>query len=163
VLVAALEGPAEALEVGRAEPELAAPVEDVDPRVFRRELVGDRAGAVGRGVVDDEDVESRVLCEDHWDETGQVLPLVVGRDDDQAAVVASFPVHGVSGIGFRLWAASRPRRSGRARSGRSSTAVNQTREASETTSAAGAGITSARRTPINPSRTPMPAGAKTAM
>src|SRR5690606_32013974 len=34
VLVAALEAPAEALEVGGAEPELASPVEDVDARVF---------------------------------------------------------------------------------------------------------------------------------
>src|SRR5690606_37388071 len=146
VRVAAFEAPAEALEVRGAEPELAAPVEHVDPWVFCGEAVCDLAGAVRRCVVDDEDVEPRGLREDHGDETGQVLALVVGRNNDQAAAVACFLVHGVPGIGFRSGAPSCPRSAGRARSGRSSTAVNQRREARETTSAAGAGITSASST-----------------
>ena len=60
---------------------------DVDARRFRAaSLVRDLAGAVGRAVVDDEDLEPRILCEDGGHEAWKVVALVVRRDDDERAV-----------------------------------------------------------------------------
>jgi hypothetical protein len=55
-----LDRPAEAGDVGRPEPALVRPVQDRDlGGRLGGEAVGDRARAVGRGVVDDEDAEAR--------------------------------------------------------------------------------------------------------
>jgi hypothetical protein len=79
---AAVEGAAEARQVGRAEAFLAGPVEDLDARVGGREAVGDTAGAVGRVVVDDEDpgVGGQVRA-GRLHDRGDVRRLVVGRED----------------------------------------------------------------------------------
>ena len=58
-VVAVLDGEAHGREDGRAQAELAGAVDDVDPRVGGGQLVGERAGAVGRVVVDDQDVGVR--------------------------------------------------------------------------------------------------------
>ena len=44
------------------------------------------AGSVGRPVVDDQDLEPRVLREHRLDQPRDVLALVVGRDDDEGAL-----------------------------------------------------------------------------
>ncbi len=58
-VVAPVQGPREPLEVRRAEPLLARPVDDVHPWLALGEGVGDRAGPVGRVVVEDHDVDTR--------------------------------------------------------------------------------------------------------
>ena len=69
----------EAGDVGGAEAELARAVEHLGA-----EPLGERAGAVGRGVVDDEDVE--VLAGERLagagDHAGQARGLVVGGEDE---------------------------------------------------------------------------------
>ncbi len=81
-VVPGVEGPAEALEVRRAQALLLGPVDDVDLRVLRGEGVGDRAGPVGRAVVEDDDVDVRHLVPDATDHDRQRVVLVVGRDED---------------------------------------------------------------------------------
>ena len=78
-----LEGPGEARGVGPAEPLLALPVEDRHAAgVGRGEGVGDLPGAVGGAVVHDEDPELPRLVEDARGDEGEVLPLLVGGEDD---------------------------------------------------------------------------------
>ena len=66
----------------RAQALLARAVADADPRIGGGELVGDVARAVGRAVIDHEQdapgSASRIAAE----MSRQVLPLVVGRQDD---------------------------------------------------------------------------------
>jgi hypothetical protein len=77
---AARERLAEAGDVSRAEPFLARAVEDVDVLVPRRQSVGDRAGPVGRAVVDDQHLGvRRQLRAGGLDQRLHVLGLVVGR------------------------------------------------------------------------------------
>ena len=57
--VALVEAPAEAGEVGGAQPLLAAAVQDVEVVVGGHQLVGDAAGAVRGVVVDDQDVRGQ--------------------------------------------------------------------------------------------------------
>jgi DNA polymerase (family 10) len=79
----------ETCEVGRPEAVLALPVEHVHEGKLRCEAVGDLAGPVGRGVVDDEDPGlEAVRLEDvaeRADERRDVLPLVVGGQADDEA------------------------------------------------------------------------------
>jgi hypothetical protein len=75
----------EAVAVGDPEPLLAGPVEDLDPRVGGRQLVGQLAGSVRGAVVDDEQVGLREGLEDGGRDGRQVLPLVVGRQNDPDA------------------------------------------------------------------------------
>jgi hypothetical protein len=82
-VVPAFEPPAEPGDVGRAEPELARPVDDVDPGILRDHPVDDVAGAVGRAVVDEEDGDLRDHGEDGGGDRRRVVALVVGRDDDE--------------------------------------------------------------------------------
>src|SRR5687768_7505278 len=70
--------------------------------------------------------------------------LVVGRDDDEAAFHQRSFANGMSA------------------SGKSSAAVNHRRETTETTSAAGSGITLSRSPSMTPSRIPRPAREKNA-
>ena len=82
-LGAAVEGDAEAGQVGGPEALLArrggAPTIDSSGR----EAVGDLAGAVGRVVVDDQDPpRGGQLLEHGADDPLEVLGLVVGREDD---------------------------------------------------------------------------------
>ena len=56
-VVAGVERHPEAVQVGRAQAGLVGAVQDRDLRVGGGEPVGDVAGAVGRAVVDDEDVD----------------------------------------------------------------------------------------------------------
>src|SRR5690606_21712836 len=85
VLVIAGESPPESFDVRGSEPELPRPMQDMDARL----LCGDRfcllARAIARCVVDAEDVEPRVLPQHFGDEPADVLPLVVGGDDDKGA------------------------------------------------------------------------------
>src|SRR5207247_9494465 len=60
-----------------------------DARIAVRELVRDRARAVGRGVVHDQQVRTHRRGEDGGRQRGQVLALVQGGDDDEQA-----PGHG---------------------------------------------------------------------
>ncbi len=75
----------ESFDNRRAEPELAAAMNHLDP-VPRRELVSERPGSVRRVVVDDHElaVEAslRVRGEYGLDEIREPIALVVGRDDD---------------------------------------------------------------------------------
>ena len=78
----------EAGEVGAAEAALARPVVDADVVVLTSELVGELAGPVRRRVVDDEHgaVDGRVAARERGpgegDDGREVLPLVVGGEDD---------------------------------------------------------------------------------
>ena len=58
---------------------------DADARIGRREPVREVAGAVGRAVVDDEQHGAGERVEDRRRDPGQVLGLVVGRQDDPGA------------------------------------------------------------------------------
>jgi hypothetical protein len=76
----------EARQVGLPEPALAGPVEHLDDAELRADALGDRAGAVRRGVVDDEDamVLRRRLREHLGDAAQQPLDrsgLVICRHD----------------------------------------------------------------------------------
>ncbi len=73
----------EAVEVGGAEAVLAGAVQDADPLVGGGEGVGELAGAVGAGVVDDEDVGVGQRGVQPRDGGTEVLPLVVGGNHDQ--------------------------------------------------------------------------------
>ncbi len=85
-VVAVIDRPMEPGNVRGPEAQLAGPMDDVDPRVRGRQLVGERAGPVRGAVVDDEHLEPRVLRQDLRDDGGQIVALVVGRDDDQCAL-----------------------------------------------------------------------------
>ena len=80
---------AEACEVGRAEPFLTRPVEDVDVVVPGGKPVGDLAGPVRRVVVDDQDVQvlERKTAE-RPNHRLEVLVLVVGRQADDCSHAA---------------------------------------------------------------------------
>ena len=75
------EGAAEDGDVRRAEPLLRPAVQDGDEGEVLREPVGDLAGAVGRVVVDDEDVDAeRLEGAQHRLDVGA---LVIGREADR--------------------------------------------------------------------------------
>src|SRR5918997_1255370 len=79
---AAAQGVGEAVDVGQPEPRLAGAVQDLDGAVAGGDGVRQRARAVGRGVVDDEDPGLRHALADGVHERLEVLGLVVGGDDD---------------------------------------------------------------------------------
>ena len=85
-VVVALERPAKAGEVRGAQSHLSRALEDVHARVRRHDRVDDRRRAVRRPVVDDQDLESRILAQHRLDQPGDVLALVVRRDDDERAL-----------------------------------------------------------------------------
>ena len=78
----------EAVDDGGAEPQLARPVHDADA-VPRRQIVGQRAGAVRRTVVDDHQLAVDAVrgehLEDRLDQLTETGALVVGRHDDGEA------------------------------------------------------------------------------
>ena len=61
-------------------------VQDVDAGVALGQLVGDLAGAVGRVVIDDEDVRMRNSGMDALEDPGKVLALVVSRQEHEHAI-----------------------------------------------------------------------------
>src|SRR4029453_652068 len=73
----------EARLVRLAETLLARPVQDKDVVVGGDQLVGEGAGAVGRVVIGDEDVDGRDRAPDALGDQPDVLRLVVGRDDHE--------------------------------------------------------------------------------
>jgi hypothetical protein len=75
----------EAVAVRDPQPLLAGAVEDLDPWVGGRQLVGQLAGPVRGAVVDDEQVGLREGLENGARDGGQVLPLVVGWQNDPDA------------------------------------------------------------------------------
>ncbi len=77
VLIAIFECPAEAREIGAPQPLLRCPVQHMYPWICRRQLVGNLSGAVGRAVINDQDLEPGVLRQDLGRDQGQVLALVV--------------------------------------------------------------------------------------
>ena len=87
VVVAPVQGPFEPRQVGRAEAELAAPFQQMEPfGEFPLQPLHDGGGAVRRAVVDDEDVKTTGKGEHLADDRFDVLLLVVGRYDDDFAV-----------------------------------------------------------------------------
>src|SRR5262249_17061766 len=60
-------------------------MQDMDPRVGDRELVGDLAGTVRTGVVSDQQVRFRHGLQHSSDDRLDVVAFVVGRDDDEYA------------------------------------------------------------------------------
>ena len=83
---AEVQGDPEAIEVGRAEAQLARTPEQPDAvRVLLAERVHEVAGAIGRAVVDDEDGEVAGQAEDLAHDRLDVRRLVVRRDDDDGA------------------------------------------------------------------------------
>jgi hypothetical protein len=76
----------EAGDDGGAEAELSRPMHYFDA-VPPREFIGERAGAVGRVVVDDDELAGDVFCgirrEDRFDELAEAIAFVVSRDDDR--------------------------------------------------------------------------------
>ena len=80
-----LDGPLKTADVGRAEALFAAALHEVQPaREFALQALDDVGRAVGRAVVDDEDVERLLQAEHGADDVFDVLFLVVRRDDDDA-------------------------------------------------------------------------------
>jgi hypothetical protein len=64
-------------------------MEDVERRIGRRDRVGELAGAVGGIVVDHEDVGLHRLGVDALDQVREIVPLVVGGDDDEDRIHAT--------------------------------------------------------------------------
>ena len=81
-VVAALQRPAEPGDVRLAQAGLLGPVHDLDVRVGLGQLVGDVAGAIRAVVVHHQQVGLGQRCPDPARDRLQVLPLVVGRHDD---------------------------------------------------------------------------------
>src|SRR5512138_2407469 len=159
-VVAALETPAEAGDVGGAEPQLPCPMHHMDAAGLGREPVGDFAGAVRRCVVDDEHLEALILLEHERDDARQVLALVVCGNDHQPALARRLRqgVLTTSESMGRCWSPSGS--SGTNASGNSSAAVNHSRDATEMSTAALAGIAGCCTSSADmvSSRTPAPAG-----
>ena len=89
--VLAAQPPGEPRQIRRAQAVLGRAVHDVHPvRVGQRQLVGQLAGAVGAAVVDDRTCTSGTRLVHAADDQRQVLPLVVGGDDDQSALTRAF-------------------------------------------------------------------------
>ena len=86
VVVLPFQGPAEAGDVGSAQSELSLALEDEEPvgKLVGHQSFDDLCRAVGRPVVDDEDMETFLQAEDGADDFLDILLLVVGRDDDDA-------------------------------------------------------------------------------
>jgi len=70
-------------------------------RVGARELVRDRAGAVGRRVVHHQEVRAHRLREDGLGERGQVLALVQRGHDDEQAFGHGYLSGGTAGVSKR--------------------------------------------------------------
>ena len=84
-VVALLQALLECLHVGRAQAELARPVHHLDVIVLARDRVGDRAGPVGRVVIDDHQVRFGERGTHRVDEARQVVLLVVSGGDDEGS------------------------------------------------------------------------------
>lgn len=82
-LVARVPRPVESREVGGTEAPLARAMEHVNARIRGREPVGDRAGTVRTGVVDDEQVDIVDRGEKMGCDARQASRFVVGRHDDE--------------------------------------------------------------------------------
>jgi hypothetical protein len=90
LFVAVLKRPREAGAVGGAEPHPPCPLDDVDPRARLLKLVDARAGAVGRSVIHEQNVDSDVRSDrfDPSHERVDVVDLVVGRHNhDQLCLI----------------------------------------------------------------------------
>ena len=74
---------AEPRDVGRTEPELARPLEQVDAGIGGLALQDQRAGAVGRVVVDDQHVQPERQRQQLVQQAADVVAFVVGGDDDE--------------------------------------------------------------------------------
>src|SRR5262245_20121012 len=83
VLGPLIERVAEAVAVGRTQPQLARSLEQMDARRGGHPLLHDRGGAVGRVVVDDEDVQVEGQRHQSVEQRRNVLAFVVGGDDDE--------------------------------------------------------------------------------
>ena len=81
--VVAFECPPEAGKVGRAQPHLAGAVQHVHPGVGGNHCIDNGPGAIRRAVVHDEDLQPAVLGQRSLDQSLDVFPLVVRRDDDE--------------------------------------------------------------------------------
>ena len=90
VVVALVEGPAEAGQVRAPETFLGGAVQDVHPVVLGGQAVGDLAGAVGRAVVDHEHVArdrgALTRSADRLDHPLEILALVVRRHADDESL-----------------------------------------------------------------------------
>src|SRR5438874_2430203 len=99
MIVAAFEPPAKSGQVRRAEPQLFRPAKHVHAAVRAADVFHDLAGPVGRAVVDNEDVEPRVLRQHRLDESRDILALVVGGHDDKGAPRVERALVAVGGTG----------------------------------------------------------------
>ncbi len=75
--------PPKACEVGPTQSLLGEAMQDVYPRFDLAHPIGQISGPVRRIVVDDQDLDARILSQDGRDDLGEVGSLVVGRHDDQ--------------------------------------------------------------------------------
>ena len=78
-----MQAPREPVPVGAAEARLARPPQHVDPPELLTDSEGEVSGAVGAGVVDDQDVGLTVRVTNAPEHGGDVLGLLVGRKDDE--------------------------------------------------------------------------------
>ena len=84
-------------QIGGTQTTLAGPVHDMNAvGVGQGQFVGELAGAVGAAVVDDKMCTSGQGFVHPADDQRQVLPLVVGGDDDQSALTRAFVAQGRS-------------------------------------------------------------------
>jgi len=88
-VVSTAESESEACDVCGTEPEFLLAVENPEARFAARDLIREISRSIGRGVIDDEDIEGGVRREDRGDESGEVVPLIIRRDDDESARHAS--------------------------------------------------------------------------
>src|SRR3954470_3734225 len=84
-VVVLLERPAKSSNVCSAEAHLTRPLEDVQPRLMLHDTFDEISGTVRRFVVDDENLESRVLLEDRSNQARDVLALVERRNYDEGS------------------------------------------------------------------------------
>ena len=85
-VVLSLERPAETGYVGGPQSQLLRSMDYVDLGVVRRDRVDDRTGPVGRPIVDDQNLDARILSEHRGDQPRDVEALVVRRNDYQSSI-----------------------------------------------------------------------------
>src|SRR6478752_2037978 len=84
-IVAPLDGIVETSDIRSPKAQLAGPVHHMNCVVARRHLVGDLASAIGRVVVDDEDIGRGRGALDSLHQIDDIIPLVIGGNRDNCS------------------------------------------------------------------------------
>ena len=82
-VIALHQRPVEPSHVSRPQPLLLCPVQDLQARLFKPQLLNQVTGAIGAAVVDDQYIQLQGLAPQPLKEDRKALDLVVGRNADE--------------------------------------------------------------------------------